>query len=218
VSLAESSALPQVQARLMLSGPPKPSPFPMYAPNAWQLHLVGVWDQKDATGLGAEPAAGAMFKDTLNTMVVSAGFKASLGPVLIAGHGWYGKNAGSLFGHIFAQQHPQTGDINGFGGWGQVGFSLTPQLAIWAFGGIDKPNEADIRRTMGNYYIQNIQLAGMISFVAGPLAFSLEYLRLMSDFAWSARPASPATGNMPVPERTTSSTGNQIALTGAFFF
>lgn len=218
VSLAESSALPQIQARVMLSGPPKPSPFPLYAPNAWQLHLVGVWDQKDASGLGAEIPAGLNLKDTLTTTIVSAGFKVSLGPLLVAGHGWYGKNAGSLFGHIFATQHPALGDINGFGGWGQVGFSLTPQLAIWAFGGIDKPNEADIRRTMRNYYIQNVQLAGMISFVAGPLAFSLEYLRLMSDFAFAAVPASPATMNMPVPERTVSVAANQIAASAAFFF
>jgi hypothetical protein len=219
VSLAEASALPQVQARLMLSGPPKPSPFPLYAPNAWQVHLVGVWDQKDVSGLGQELPAGSTYKDTLTTSIVSAGFKATLGPVLVAGHGWYGKNAGSMFGHIFATQHPAMGDINGFGAWGQLGFNLTPQLALWGFGGIDKPNEADIRRTMGNYYIQNVQLCGMLSFVAGPLAFSLEYMRVMSDFAWAARPDNPATpDNDAMAERVTSAAVNQIALSGAFFF
>ncbi|HET8936908.1 MAG TPA: hypothetical protein VFN67_25870 [Polyangiales bacterium] len=210
VSLAEASGLPQVQARLMLSGPPKASPFPMYAPNAWQVHLVGVWDQKDASGLGAELPAGTGLQDKLTTAIVSAGFKASLGPVLIAGHGWYGKNAGSLFGHIFAMQHPAAGDINGFGGWGQVGVSLTPQLALWAFGGIDKPKEADIRKTIGGGYVQNIQLVGMASFVAGPLAFSLEYMRIMSDLA----SVNPMTG----AQTLTSGTANQISLTGAFFF
>lgn len=210
VSLAEASALPQVQARLMLSGPPKASPFPMYAPNAWQLHLVGVWDQKDASGLGAELPAGTGLKDTLTTTIVSAGFKATLGPVLVAGHGWYGKNAGALFGHIFATQHPAAGDINGFGAWGQLGFSLTPQLSLWAFGGIDKPKEADIRKTMGGGYIQNIQLAGMASFVAGPLAFSLEYVRLMSDLGT----VNPMNGSPIV----LSANANQISLNAAFFF
>lgn len=218
VSLGEASALPQVQARLLLSGPPKASPFPMYAPNAWQVHLVGVWDQKDASGLGAKPPAGSTYDDKLTTMIVSSGFKVSLGPVLVAGHGWYGKNAGSLFGHIFATQHPQSGDISGLGGWGQIGYSLTPHISLWAFGGIDKPNEDDIRRAMRNYYIQNVQLAGMASFVAGPVAFSLEYMRVMSDFAFAAVPASATPMNVPIPERTVSSAGNQIALTGAMFF
>jgi hypothetical protein len=222
VSLAEASALPQIQARLMLSGPPKPSPFPLYAPNAWQIHLVGVWDQKDASGFGLEPAAGATYKDTLTTQIVSAGFKATLGPVLIAGHGWYGKNAGSLFGHIFAMQHPQAGDISGFGGWGQIGFSITPQLGLWAFGGIDKPNKEEILKAMGAYYTQNVQLCGMLSFVAGPLAFSLEYMRVMSDFAVGAVAPSPAMGTTPAnpgnPELKFSNAMNQIALSGAFFF
>lgn len=218
VSFGEASALPQVQARLMLSGPPKASPFPMYAPNAWQVHLVGVWDQKDASGFGVKPAAGSTYNDTLTTAVVAGGFKVSLGPVLLAGHGWYGKNAGSMFGHIFAMQHPQSGDISGFGGWAQIGYSLTPNLAVWAFGGIDKPNESDIRRAMRNYYIQNVQLVGMVSYVAGPVAFSLEYMRLMSDFAFARVPASAATMNRAIPERTASAQANQIALTGAFFF
>ena len=218
VSFAEASGLPQVQARLLLSGPPKPSPFPLYAPNAWQLHLVGVWDQKDASGFGLDPEAGATYKDTLTTTIVSAGFKATLGPLLVAGHGWYGKNAGSLFGHIFAMQHPQAGDINGFGAWGQLGFSITPQLGLWAFGGIDKPNKADILKTMRNYYTQNVQLCAMLSFVAGPLAFSLEYMRIMSDFTTGAIPASPATGGMAFAERTFSNSMNQISANGALFF
>lgn len=214
VSLGEASALPQIQARLMLSGPPKPSPFPMYAPNAWQVHLVGVWDQKDASGFGLDPEPGATYNDKLTTAIVSAGFKATLGPVLVAGHGWYGKNAGSLFGHIFAMQHPQAGDINGFGGWGQVGFSITPQLALWAFGGIDKPNKDDIVRAMGSYYTQNVQLAAMLSFVAGPLAFSLEYMRVMSEFTRGT----VMTPMGAIPEQQFSNAMNQIALSGAFFF
>ena len=107
-------------------------------------------------------------------------------------------------------QHPAAGDINGFGAWGQLGVSLTPQLALWAFGGIDKPKEADIRKTIGGGYIQNVQLVGMASFVAGPLAFSLEYMRLMSDLAT----VNPANGMQIVQ----SGTANQISLTGAFFF
>jgi hypothetical protein len=227
VSFAEASALPQIQARVMLSGPPKPSPFPLYAPNAWQLHLVGVWDQKDASGVGLEKPANATYNDTLTTAIVSAGFKATLGPVLVAGHGWYGKNAGSLFGHIFAMQHPQMGNISGFGGWGQAGFSFTQQLTLWFFGGIDKPNKAEILKAMGgSYYTQNVQLCAMLSFVAGPLAFSLEYMRVMSDFTYTlpAMPERPAMGDMPaVPamaarEVPVSTALNQIALSGAFFF
>jgi hypothetical protein len=50
----------------------------------------------------------------------------------------------------------------------------------------------------------------MASFVAGPLAFSLEYMRIMSDLA----SVNPMTG----AQTLTSGTANQISLTGAFFF
>lgn len=211
VSLAEASMLPQVQARLMLSGPPKPSPFPMYAPNAWQVYVVGVWDQKDASGFGAKAAMG---NDTLSTTIVEGGFKVGLGPVLLAGNAWYGKNAGSAFGHIFTMQHPSAGDITGFGAWGQIGFNLTPELALWWFTGIDKPNEADIRKTSvtGAGYIQNIQMVAQLSYVVGPLAFSLEYMRIMSDLAL------PAVAALNLPQSVESASANQIALSGAFFF
>jgi hypothetical protein len=213
VSLGEASTLPQVEARVVVSGPPAPSPFPMYAPNAWQVHLVGHWDQKDLSGVGAGPAAG--MTDTLTTFVAEAGFKVTFGPVLLAGNGWYGQNAGGLFGHIVQMQAPGLPDVTGFGAWGQLGFSFTKNLSLWGFGGIDKPNETEARNA-SFVFLQNMQIAAMLSYVDGPLVLALEYLRATTD---TAIPGVMATATMPgTGPGTLSTSANQIAATLAYFF
>lgn len=215
VSIGEASMLPQVEARLVLSGPPAPSPFPMYAPNAWQVHLVGHWDVKDVSGIGADAVPPMV--DSMTTMLGEAGFKVTLGPVLLAANAWYGKNAGGVFGHIFQMQVPGAGDISGFGAWGQLGLSLTKNLSVWGFFGTDVPSEADIRvASPFGAYLSNTQISAMVSYVDGPIALTLEYLRISTN-QWS--PARPAVGMMPAtPDTELTTSANQIALTMAYFF
>lgn len=205
VSLGEASMLPQVEARVVLSGPPAPSPFPMYAPNAWQVHLVGHWDVKDMSGIGFD--AVPPMADSLTTMVVEGGFKLTLGPVLVAANAWYGKNAGGLFGHMVQMQAPGLGDVSGFGAWGQVGVSFTKNIALWGFFGTDIPDEAEAIAARF-FFLKNTQLSGMLSYVDGPVALTLEYLRTNTDTA--------AIAAAMIPANTVAA--NQIAITAAYFF
>jgi hypothetical protein len=215
VSLGEASLLPQVEGRLLLAGPMAPALFPTHgsAPFAWMVYLVGHWDQKDLSGVGAD--AVAPLDDTLATVAGEAGFKVSLGPAFLSGNAWYGKNTGGLFGHVIQSQAPGQPDVTGFGAWGQIGVGLFSKLSLWAYAGIDKPNE-DEARAAGFLLLQNSQLAGMLSYVDGPVVIALEYLRITTQLGLpgaAATPTTPATA----PSSLTF-TANQIALTGNYFF
>ncbi|HKU42548.1 MAG TPA: hypothetical protein VJR89_30530, partial [Polyangiales bacterium] len=118
VSLGEASMLPQVQARLVLSGGRAESPWPYYAPNVWQVYVVGHWDLKDLSGVGNESF---MARDTMTTLVLEGGFKLKLGPVLIAGNAWTGTNGGNVYANLLQMQLPDKPDVSGFGVWGQLG-------------------------------------------------------------------------------------------------
>jgi hypothetical protein len=201
ISLGEASGLPQVEGRLILSSGKAPSPWPFYHPNVWMIYLVGHWDQKDLSGVGGRAAA----RDTMQTVVGALGAKASLGPFIVAANGWYGKNAGGVYGHVIQMQVPGAPDVNGFGAWGQLGFSATKELSFWAFGGIDQPNEADAKAASLTR-LQNVQVAGQVAYKDGSYALSLEFLHI-----WTKNYAAAT-------NTTTTLRGNQPTLTAIYFF
>ena len=203
VSLGEASSLPQFEGRLILQSGKAPSPWPYYAPNVWMVYLVGHWDQKDLSGVGGTAAAPA--RDNMQTVVGALGVKASLGPFVVAANGWYGKNAGGVYGHVIQMQVPSAPDVTGFGAWGQLGFSATKELSFWAFGGIDKPNEDQAKAAFFTR-LQNVQVAGQVVYKDGPYALSLELLHV-----WTKNYVA-ATG------ATTTLEGNQPTLTAIYFF
>jgi hypothetical protein len=204
VSLGEASTLPQVEARAMLSGGKSESPWlPYYPNNVWQVYLVGHWDQKRLSGLGS--AATPPARDTMDTLVGELGLKVQLGPVIVAGNGWYGKNSGGVFGNLLQMQTADRPDVSGFGAWGQLGFSITKELSAWAFGGVDQPNQDDAIAA-GFTRLHNLQAAGMISYRDGPYAIAAEYLHIATQMY------TPATKAM------TTFHGNQPSLSVAYFF
>jgi hypothetical protein len=203
VSLGEASALPQLEGRLLLSSGKAPSPWPFYAPNVWMIYLVGHWDQKDLSGVGATATPPA--RDNMHTAIGAVGAKVSLGPFLVAANGWYGKNAGGVYGHVIQMQVPSAPDVTGFGAWGQLGFSATKELSFWAFGGIDKSNEAQAKAASFTR-LQNVQVAGQIAYKEGPYAVTLELVHI-----WTKNYAA-ANGT------TTTLEGNQPSLTAIYFF
>jgi hypothetical protein len=203
VSMGEASGLPQVEGRLMLSSGKAPSPWPYYMPNVWMIYLVGHWDQKDLSGVGARAQAPA--RDTMQTVIGALGFKASLGPLVIAANGWYGKNAGGVYGHVIQMQVPSAPDVSGFGGWGQLGFSVSKELSFWAFGGIDKPNESEAKAASLTR-LQNVQVAGQAVYRDGPYALSLELVHIRT------------TNYVAATDTSTTLTGNQPIVTAIYFF
>ncbi len=207
VSLGEAG-LPQFQGRLMLMGGREESPFPHYAPTVWQAHIVGHWDQKDLSGIGN--VAVAPLRDAMDTWVVEAGGKLKLGPVLIAANGWYGQNAGNVYGNLFQMAAPDKQDVKGFGVWSQLGVSFTKQLSLWFFFGIDQPDREDALAAAFTR-IRNIQLSGMFAYVEGPLIVSLEWFRVATTSV--SAPTPPA-----VEPVETTTTGNQPSVTVAYSF
>jgi hypothetical protein len=203
ISMGEASGLPQVEGRLILSGGKAPSPWPYYPPNVWMVYLVGHWDQKDLSGVGARAAGSA--RDTMQTVVGALGAKATLGPFVLAANGWYGKNAGGVYGHVIQMQVPSAPDVSGFGAWGQLGFSASKELSFWAFGGIDKPNEADAKAASLTR-LQNVQVAGQVAYKDGPYVLSLELLHV-----WTKN-------YVAATDTTTTLEGNQPTLTALYFF
>jgi hypothetical protein len=181
ISVGEASGLPQVEARLMITSGLAENPLPFYYPTVWQVYLVGHWDTKDLSGLGAPPP-GAV-RDRMDTLVGQLGFKFQLGPVLVAANGYYGKNSGNVLGNILQMQNLDRGDINGFGVWGQAALALTKHLSLWGFAGIDKPNENQTIAAFtgaGQARVQNVQLAGMLAYSDGPVILAAEFLSVQT--------------------------------------
>jgi hypothetical protein len=177
VSLGEAG-WPQFEARVLVSGGMAKSPWPQYyAPNLWQLYIVGHWDQKDLSGVGKEAPKG--MRDSMQTIAGQAGGKVTLGPVMIAANGWYGQNAGSIYGNMFQMQTPDKPDVNGFGAWGQIAFSFPKNFSLWVFGGIDQPNR-DEAIDAGFYFLRNIKLDAMLAYINGPLAITLEFYHFIT--------------------------------------
>ena len=223
VSLGEASGLPQFEARLMLSGGKAPSPWPLYAPNVWQVYVVGHWDQKDVSGIGATaPTAlppgtpfNGVLRDSMDTLVFEGGFQLRLGPILGAANGWAGKNSGNVYGNLLQMQLPSAPDVSGMGGWGQLGFSFTPEISLWMFGGVDKPNRDEAQRA-GFTRVQNLQLAGMLAYVEGPIVIGLEYLYISTDSLVTMQP--PPGVMAPPTVSVQTADGNQVALTLGYSF
>lgn len=207
VSLGEAG-LPQVEARVLLSGPLTESPWPHYAPSLWQFHMIGHWDRKDLSGVNAIAPAGV--RDSLTTYAFEMGGKYKLGPVLAAVNGWYGQNTGGLFGNIFQIQAPDRPDVRGFGVWGQLGVSIVNGFSVWAFAGVDRPNRSDALAA-GFSRLSNLQLALMLAYVNGPLMATLEWLQIATE--------QPLAAAVPgAPQAIATYRGNQPSFTIAYAF
>lgn len=212
VSLGEASSLPQVEARLMLQSGKAESPWLYYAPNVWQVYVIGHWDQKDLSGIGA--VAAAPQRDTLQTLVIEGGFKLKLGPVQIAANGWWGQNAGGVYGNSIQIQTPDKPDVRGFGAWSQLSFSFTKNWTLWGFAGIDKPNQ-DEAILAGFTRLQNLQLHGMLSYTDGPVIVGIEWYHVATT---NYIPPITAPGVPPTSALKLVSHANQPSVTVTYLF
>jgi hypothetical protein len=187
---AGSTGIPQVEARFDV------------ATKMWSAYVVGHFDSKDLDTRGDDGV------DSMTAFAIEAGFKLTSGPLLVQANGYFGQNIAHQFGNLVQFSSNPDNDISGFGVWGQVGYDVTPQISVFAFFGIDKPNEDDVRAAIAAAAFpktQNIQAAGMVRWKAGPFALGLEYL-----FDQVTFDEAEAQG--------TTMTGSQIALSGFYAF
>ena len=164
----EASGLPQLEARLN---------FAKKSPNlAWTLYFVGHIDWKDTTGSGVE-------SDNLTGTGFEAGANIAPGKLTLHGNFYTGKALGQQFAHI-----TQQGNVRGMGMWIQAGFDVSPRLGLWAFYGMDDPDEDQFATDNpgvagGLLRHKNETLSGMLRFRAGRYALGLEYFR--ANTTWS---------------------------------
>lgn len=206
VSMGEASTLPQVEARIVFASGKTPGPWQYYQANDFMIFAIGHWDVKDLSGVGANAATG---RDTMTTLIGDLGFKVSLGPAIIAGNGWYGKNSGGVYGNLLQMQPPSAPDVTGFGAWGQLGLMLTKEISVWAFSGIDKPNE-DQAIAAGFSRLQNVQAAGQVMYKDGSFGVAFEWLHI-----WTKSYVPPT---MMTAASTSTLEGNQPMATVDYFF
>ncbi len=192
-----SSGLPQIEARLDLTGKAGSS--------GWNAYVVGHYDQKDLDGRGE---AAMTDPGNLDGYGVEAGVKITVGPFMLQGNGYYGHAMGHQFAHI-----TQFGDIAGMGVWGQVGFDLTPSLSLFAFFGLDAPDKDDVRAAIpitaetaagALPKLGNMQAAAMLRWKVGSFQLGLEYM-------WDQLEFQDMMGESDV-------TGSQVALSAMYGF
>ena len=172
VGHGEASALPQVEALLN---------FSKRSPNlSWSAYVVGHVDWKDTTGTGV---AG----DDLQGTAFEVGGSVTAGKLTVQGNAYTGKAIGQQFGHI-----TQQGNVRGAGGWVQGGYDFTPRWSVWAFYGIDDPDESDspgLPAALAR--LKNEDVAGMVRFRAGRYALAAEVLHATT--TWRLVAAGPGT-------------------------
>lgn len=158
LSAGEASTTPQIEGRADWSG--------KAGSGTWGLYVVGHWDKKDLSGVGATAP-----KDSLTGSAVEVGAKGGSGPFSIQGNLYTAKAIGQQFGQI-----SQFGDIASKGGWAQVGFKLNPRWTGYLFYGFEDPDDKDVIAS-GNKRLKSTMGDVSAQYTVGPYNFSIEYLR-----------------------------------------
>ena len=174
-----ASIVPQIEARLDLSGKAGSS--------GWSAYAVGHYDRKDLSGRGEAPAG---TDDSLDGYGGEVGAKLTLGQFMVQGNAYWAQAMAQQFANL-----TQFGDIAGFGGWAQVGYDFTKNWGVFAFYGFDDPDDGDVVAALPpraadpatgvaarTPLLKNQQAAAMLRYKAGPYQLGLEYLWDLLDF------------------------------------
>ena len=170
-----SSGLPQVEARLDVERKSGTTTVSGY--------VVGHYDRKD---LSDATGRGDTLDESLDGYGAEVGAKLAAGPLLVQGNAYYGRAMGQQLAHI-----TQFGDIEGLGAWAQVGYDITPSWGVYAFYGIDNPNNDDVRaavaltpETVAAAFprLRNQQIAASARYKVGPYQVGVEYVLNMLNY------------------------------------
>ena len=153
---------------------------------SWKVFAAGHWDHKNLVGTGDAESA-------LTGWLGEAGTKYTGKAVTVAGSWYYGHAVGQQFGNL-----SQYGDISGWGGWAQLGLNLNRHWSVWTFGGISKQH--DDAHSEELLRPENKMVVPMLRYTAGPLAVSLEWMHVATD--WFTGPS----------RNRVTRTGDQVAL------
>jgi len=133
------------------------------------------------------------------------GARAIIGPVVVQGMAYVGKNLAPFVANLVQFQNDDRGNVHEWGAWGQLGFNFTPEWSVWGFAGTSDPNDQDIRNA-GLTRVQNRTYSGMLRYLQGGFMIGLEWLHWVTN---TINAAGASTGS---PE------ANQYMITGAYTF
>jgi len=189
---AGEAGSPQLEASLNLDG--------KFREGTWSTYLVGHWDRKDLNGVRTRGTAKPA-DNNLDSHAVEGGLRVQSGSITLQGNAYTGRAMAHQFAHII-----QFGDIGGWGAWAQAGFDFTKRVGLWAFYGIDDPNDDDVRASgAGNDRLGSWLVSPMLRYKAGPYSLGLEWLHNRTKYA---------SGATAIDERK----GSQIAFSTRFDF
>jgi len=188
-SHGEESGLPAVEARLQVSS------------KDFRLFVAGHYGQAHRAGFGVDEAPGR--PNDIDIVAGEAGARAIIGPIVVQGEAYVGKNLAPFVANLVQFQNDDRGNVHEWGAWGQLGFNFTPEWSVWAFAGTSDPNDQDIRNA-GLTRLQNRTYAGMLRYLQGGLLIGLEYLHFVTNTTALAPNSTPE--------------ANQFMLTGAYVF
>ena len=158
LSAGEANNTPQIEGRFDWSG--------KTGKGDWGLYVVGHWDKKDLSGVGATAPG-----DSLTGTAVEVGAKVGAGAFSLQGNVYSGTAIGQQFGQI-----TQFGDISSIGGWAQAGFKFNPHWTGYLFYGFEDPDDKDVIAA-GQSRLKNEMQALSVQYGVGPYAFAIEWLR-----------------------------------------
>ena len=171
-SAGESASIPQLEARLDLTGEAAGADYSVYA--------VGHYDVKDLSGVGPD----TLDLGDLAGWAVAGGGTADIGRLGLRGNVYRGRAIGQQFGQL-----SQFGDISSWGGWVQAGVRLDPRWSVWGFAGMDDPDDDELLAALpDSRRVHNHSTALLLRYQLYDYQIGLEYLRAVTRWAEGTGP------------------------------
>lgn len=217
-----ASGLPQLMARLQLTGGKTPSAWNLLPSVNWLAYAAFAYQVLDLSGAGYTYTGPAPYRDSAASIVGQAGFNLHVGPLTAIANAWVGKNAGELLGHsVYIQSNgassiagfipPLSIDLHGYGAFGQVGIGGPDGFSFWLFGGMDSVLNWEQAENVQAPRLRNVNTAAMIQYRSGPVVFAFEWIHYFTTNVTYA-----AGGNGYGTTRTVNA--DQPVFTTNFFF
>jgi len=173
VDAGQLSGLPGVEGRVKWSN------------DHAMAYFAAHWNRVDGTRASAQVVNIPTANRTFDVAAGKIGGKYTASKVTLVGEAYYGKNTAPLVGE--GAGFNDAADVHEGGGWLQAGYNFTPELSLWAVGGISRSNADDVRASAGKVFANTVY-GGMLqyrtgAFGVGPEIYHVETKSLLASGA-----------------------------------